>query len=99
MAASRQHLASHGLGTPGGLFVTMGLGHIQAFVPALPKKATALIGADPGQRRVVGADPSAKELAGADPGRRRIVGADPSAKKLIGANPSLRTLRGEAGPC
>ena len=100
MAASRQHVASFGIGAPGRLLATMGLGRIAPFVPVVPDKETQLIGADPSQRVLTGSDPSLQALnSGLDPTKiEQLDCADPGLKTLDGADPSLRTLDGQEDP-
>ena len=99
MAASRQHLTSLGLGTPGGLLATFGLGRIAPANVHLPSKPVILIGPDPSQRCLTGPDPSERILDGADPSERVLDGPDPSERKLDGPDPSERILDGVEEPC
>ncbi len=99
MAASRQHLTTLGLGTPGGLLVTFGLGRITPFVPNLPSKPVILIGPDPSERCLTGPDPSERVLDGPDPSERVLDGPDPTERKLDGPDPSERILDGAEEPC
>ena len=97
--ASRQHVTSLGLGTPGGLLATFGLGHIAPFVPKLPAKARVLDGANPAIREVGGANPAQRTLDGANPVQRTLSGPNPAQRTLDGADPSLRTLDGQTEDC
>ena len=99
MPASRQHVTSLGLGTPGGLLATFGLGRIAPPNVKLPSKPIILVGPDPSQRTLDGPDPSRRIFDGPDPSQRTLDGADPSERKLDGPDPSERILDGQEEPC
>lgn len=80
-----QCFTSLGLGAPGGLLATLGLG--QALLQPIPYVPFVT-------GRLVGANPSMQALTGADPGMLGLVGANPSRITLEGPDPSDRILDG-----
>ena len=96
--ASRWHFSTMGLGTPGGLLVTFGLGRRAAFVAVLPDKPTDMVGADDSESGMVGARIDANPVTGADDSEAGMVGANDSENPLDGADPGPHNIVGPKEP-
>jgi hypothetical protein len=97
--ANRQHVASLGIGVPGSLFVTMGLGRRLPFVPVLPDQECDLIGADDTEKALVGADDTEESLLGASDAEIGMVGADDTENPLDGGDPGPHNVVGTEECC